>query len=152
MPILKVYLLLGEKAPVILQKKKKKKKKIRDPKYFVLALFFKKQMKPLSIPQLKQKCSQRKLDANVCIYIQFQQEVCGLAGKESVSNAGELDQNPRLGRSPGEGKGYPLQYSGLENSMGSIVHGVTKSWTRLSDFHFTSLYSKFFQSVRTTEA
>lgn len=47
MPILKVYLLLGEKAPVILQKKKKK---IRDPKYFVLALFLKKQMKPLSIP------------------------------------------------------------------------------------------------------
>ena len=36
---------------------------------------------------------------------------------------------------PGEGKGYPLQYSGLENSMGCIVHGVVKSWTRLSDFH-----------------
>ena len=43
---------------------------------------------------------------------------------------------PGLGRSPGEGKGYPLQYSGLENSMDSIVHGVTKSWTELSDFHF----------------
>ena len=42
------------------------------------------------------------------------------------------------GRSPGEGKGYPLQYSGLENSMDCIVHGVTKSRTRLSDFHFTS--------------
>ena len=122
MPILKVYFLLGEMAPVIL--KKKKKKKIKDSKYFVLALFLKKQMKPVSIPQLKQKCSQRKLDANVCIYIQFQQEVCGLAGKESVSNAGELDQNPRLGRSPGGGKGYPLQYSGLRipwalQSMGS---------------------------------
>ena len=38
--------------------------------------------------------------------------------------------------SPGEGKGYPLQYSGLENSMDCIVHGVAKSWTRLSDFHF----------------
>ena len=36
---------------------------------------------------------------------------------------------------PGVGKGYPLQYSGLEHSMGCIVHGVTKSWTRLSDFH-----------------
>ena len=46
---------------------------------------------------------------------------------------------PRLGRSPGEGKGYPLQYPGLENSVGCLVHGVTKSWTRLSDFHFTSL-------------
>ena len=41
--------------------------------------------------------------------------------------------------SPGEGKGYPLQYSGLENSMDSIVHEVTKSWTRLNDFHFLSL-------------
>ena len=41
-----------------------------------------------------------------------------------------------LGRSPGEGKGYPLQYSGLENSMDSRVHGVTKSQIRLSDFHF----------------
>ena len=39
---------------------------------------------------------------------------------------------PGLGRSPGEGKGYPLQYSGLENSMNSTVHGVTKSWTQLS--------------------
>ena len=43
---------------------------------------------------------------------------------------------PGLGRSPGEGKGYPLQYSGLENPMGCIVRGVAKSQTRLSDFHF----------------
>ena len=43
---------------------------------------------------------------------------------------------PGLGRSPGEGKDYPLQYCGLENSMGCIVHGVAKSWTRLGDFHF----------------
>ena len=41
---------------------------------------------------------------------------------------------PGLGRSLGEGKGYPFQYSGLENSMDYTVHGVTKSWTRLSDF------------------
>ena len=40
------------------------------------------------------------------------------------------------GRSPGEGNGYPLQYSGLENSMDCIVHGVAKSQTRLSNFHF----------------
>ena len=46
---------------------------------------------------------------------------------------------PGLGRFPGEGKGYPLQYSGLENSMDCIDHGVAKSWTQLSDFHFTSL-------------
>ena len=42
---------------------------------------------------------------------------------------------PALGRSPGEGKGSSLQCSGLENSMECIVHGVTKSRTRLSDFH-----------------
>ena len=46
---------------------------------------------------------------------------------------------PGLGRSPGEGKGNTLQYSGLENSVDCIVHGVAKSQTRLSDFHFTSL-------------
>ena len=61
------------------------------------------------------------------------------AGKESTCNAGDLGSIPGLGRSPGEGKGYPLQYSGLENSMDCIVHGVTKSWTRLSDFHFGKL-------------
>ena len=44
---------------------------------------------------------------------------CGLAGKESACNARDLGSIPGLGRSPGEGKGYPLQYSGLENSMGS---------------------------------
>ena len=46
------------------------------------------------------------------------------AGKESASSAGDLGSIPGLGRSPGEGKGYPLQYSGLENSMNCIVHGV----------------------------
>ena len=44
---------------------------------------------------------------------------------------------PGLGRSPGEGKGYPLQYSGLENSMDCIVHGAAKSWTWLSDIHLS---------------
>ena len=60
----------------------------------------------------------------------------GSAGKESACNAGDLCLISGLERSPGEGKGYPLQYSGLENSMDCIVHGVTKSRTRLSDFHF----------------
>ena len=64
---------------------------------------------------------------------------CGSAGKESACKVGDLHSDPGLGRSPGEGKGYPLQYSGLQNSMDCIVHRVTKSWTRLSDFHFTSL-------------
>ena len=65
---------------------------------------------------------------------------CGSAGKESACNEGDLGSIPGLGRSPGEGKGYPLQYSGLENSMDCIVHGVTKSRTQLSDFHFTLLH------------
>ena len=47
-------------------------------------------------------------------------------GKESACNAEDLDLIPGLGRSPREGKGYPLQYSGLENSMDCIVHGVSK--------------------------
>ena len=57
-------------------------------------------------------------------------------GKESACNAGDLGSIPELGRSPGKGKSDPLQYSGLENSMDCIVHGLAKSQTRLSDFHF----------------
>ena len=59
----------------------------------------------------------------------------GSAGEESACNVGDLGLIPGLGRSPGEGKGYPLQYSGLENFLDCIVHGVPKSQTR-SDFHF----------------
>ena len=54
---------------------------------------------------------------------------CGLAGKESASNVGDLGLIPRLGRSPGEGNGYPLQSFGLENSMDCIIQGVAKSQT-----------------------
>ena len=57
-------------------------------------------------------------------------------GKNFTCNAGDLGLIPGLGRSPGEGKGYPLQYSGLEKSMVCIVYGVTKSQTWLGDFHF----------------
>ena len=57
---------------------------------------------------------------------------CGSAGKESACNEGDLGSIPGLGRSPREGKGYPLQYSGLENYIGCVVHGVAKSWTQLS--------------------
>ena len=64
---------------------------------------------------------------------------CGSAGKESACNAGDLGSILGLGRSPGEGKGYLLQYSGLENSMDCIVHGVANSRTRLNDFHFQAL-------------
>ena len=55
-------------------------------------------------------------------------------GKESTCNAGDPGLIPELERSPGEGKGYPLQFSGLENSMDCVVRGVAKSQTRLSDF------------------
>ena len=51
---------------------------------------------------------------------------CGSDGKESTRNAGDLASIPGLGRSPGEGKGHPLQSSGLENSMDCVVHGVTE--------------------------
>ena len=53
----------------------------------------------------------------------------GSAGKEFAYNAGDLGTIPGLGKSPGEGKGYPLQYSGLETSMDCILHEVTKSQT-----------------------
>ena len=63
--------------------------------------------------------------------------------KASARNVGDLGSIPGSGRSPGEGNGNPLQYSCLENPMDwgawwATVHGVTKSWTWLSDF--TSLY------------
>ena len=54
---------------------------------------------------------------------------CGSAGKESACNAGDLGSFPGSGRSPGKGKGYLLQYSGLENLKHCIVHGVTKNGT-----------------------
>ena len=61
---------------------------------------------------------------------------CGSARKEFACNVGNWGSIPGLGRFPGERKCYPLQYSVLENSTDCIVHGVTKSWSRLSDFHF----------------
>ena len=67
---------------------------------------------------------------------------CDSAGKESTCNTGDLASIPGLWRSPGEGKGYPLQYSGLENSMDCIVHGVAKSRTQLRNFHFSFLALK----------
>ena len=53
----------------------------------------------------------------------------GSAGKEAACNVGDLGSIPGLGRSPGEAKGYAIQYSGLENSLNCIVHGVAKSQT-----------------------
>ena len=66
---------------------------------------------------------------------------CSSAGKEYACNMGDLGLIPGLGRSPGEGKGYPLQYSGLENSMDCIVPGATKSQT-LSGYVLNKLTDK----------
>ena len=67
------------------------------------------------------------------ITMSFSVTCCGLL-------SGRPGSIPGLGRSPGEGKGCALQYSGLENSVDCTVHGVTKSQTRLRDFHFPSLH------------
>ena len=71
-----------------------------------------------------------------------------LSSKESACNAGDPGSVPGWGRSPGEGNGNPLQYSCLENPMdkgawGGTVHGVAKSWTRLSDQHTQNIWSRF---------
>ena len=82
----------------------------------------------------------------VCVCVVYTKDFpCGSSGKESACSAGDLGwENPL---SPGEGKGYLLQYSGLENSMNCIVLGVTKSQTALSDFCFhiynTSISSQY---------
>ena len=86
---------------------------------------------PSSIPGLERSAGEG-IGLPTPVFLGFP---CGSAGKESACKAGDLVLIPGLGRSPGEGKGYPLQYSSLENSMDCIVHGVTKSRTRLSDFH-----------------
>ena len=77
---------------------------------------------------------------------------CGSAGKESTYNAGDLGLIPGLRRFSGEGKGYPLQYSGLESSMDCLVHGVAKSQTQLSQFHSLLWvpYSSWYSTVLST--
>ena len=62
---------------------------------------------------------------------------CIFLNSSFACNAEDLGSAPGLGRSPGEGKDYPLQFSGLENSMDCIVHWMAKSQTRLSDFYFS---------------
>ena len=82
----------------------------------------------------------------------------GSDGKESACNVGDLGSIPGLGRFPGEGNDYPLQYSGLENSMDrgawwATVHGVAKSRTQLNNFHFHSVFNKtiFLMKVKDVE-
>ena len=93
------------------------------------------------ITTIKQILQQSQVPMNILLSITFKGYVyitpgfpSGSDGKESACNMGDLGSIPGLGRSPGEGNGYLLQYSGLENSMDrgawqAIVHGVTKSWT-----------------------
>ena len=74
---------------------------------------------------------------------------CGSADKESTCNVGDLGLIPGLGISPGEGKGYPLQYSGLENLMDSIVHGaqrVRHDWATFTHFTIADIWliTKYF--------
>ena len=93
----------------------------------------------------QQKWWQALLWNQVCLQMGFP---CGSAGKESACNAGDSSSIPGLGRSPGEGNGYPLQHAGLENSRHCIVHGVAKSQTRLSNFYF---HSQVRQSTQGTQ-
>ena len=65
---------------------------------------------------------------------------CGSAGKESACNVGNLGSIPELGRSPGEGKGYPLQYSGLENSM-ECIHKYIQYINKLIQSNINKIYN-----------
>ena len=71
----------------------------------------------------------------------------GSAGKDSTYNVGNLGSMPGLGRSPGEGNSYQLQYSGLENSMDCIVHEDTNSWIQLSGYMHLKGNSAIFFSI-----
>ena len=77
-------------------------------------------------PKQKQHCNKFNKDLKWSIFFK-KGFPGGSTGKESACTVGDLGLIPGLGRSPGEGKGYPLQCSGLENFMDCIVHGVTKS-------------------------
>ena len=70
-------------------------------------------------------------------------------GKESACNVGDLGLITGWQRSPGEGHGHPLQYSGLENSVDCIIHGVAKSQRRLSDSHLalTTVYCALYLPI-----
>ena len=92
---------------------------------------------PCLIPELGRSTGEGRDRLPTPVFLGF---LCGSAGKESAYSAGDLGWEDL---NPGEGKGYPLQYSGLENSMDCILHGVAKSWTWLSDFHFQKWFLDF---------
>ena len=79
-----------------------------------------------SFPALEDELSPTGLPRKSLLFLTKQGFPCGSTGKESTCNVGDLGSIPGLGRFPEEGKSYPLQYSGLENSIDSLVHGVAK--------------------------
>ena len=82
-----------------------------------------------SLQGTPQKQQRRYATGHQCLYVDCLMGLPdGSDSKESACNAGDLGLIPGLGKSLGKGKGYPLQYSGLEKSMDCIVHGVAKSW------------------------
>ena len=85
---------------------------------------------------MKEFCSETVSPTKLAQVLQKWLTDTGSVSKESTRNAGDLGSFPGLGRSLGGGNAYPLQYSGVENFMDCVVHGVTKSWTRLSFFTF----------------
>ena len=89
------------------------------------------------------------LQSDLVIYTNIWGFPLGSNGRDSACNAGNLSSVPKFGRSPGEGNGYPLHYSYLENSMDrgaqqATVHGVANSQTQLSNAHFSYIYLFFF--------
>ena len=80
----------------------------------------------------------------ICCFYPNKGSPGGSAGEESACKAGDPGSIPALGRSPGEGKGYPVQYSCLENPMNCIVHGIAKSRIQLSNFHFTQVWNSLY--------
>ena len=106
-----------------LKKKNNTKLNLRDIRYYVQE----------NIGQKKVMSGFRSRSSKLC---NLCPSIHSSVGKESAHNARDLGLIPGLGRSPGEGKGSPLQYSGLEKSMDFVVHRIAKSQTRMSDFHF----------------
>ena len=109
---------------------------------YVPTLFGRKEQYKVTVCILRFVPPQGTPEESHSVLLAYQGFPGGSAGKEFACNAGDLGSIPALGRSPGEGKGYPFQYSGLENSTDCIVHGVAKSWTWLSDFHFSTPISR----------
>ena len=98
---------------------------------------------PRELHRLYSPWGPKKSDRTERLSLSFLGFPCGSAGKESACNVGDLGSIPELGKSPGEWNSYPFQYSYLENSMDCIVHGITKSQTWLSDFHFWYISKSF---------